>query len=173
MLVTTAGHETDIGVGRTTGITTPSETETRRDARRLLHGHSKRSEGDHHFDLRALNGILGTCFSAILFSNTVARCSACSANKSNSRPSCLRTALRPVSLCQRRTIASQYFGESSTARHFLFVRSAAMMVVPEPQNGSYTYSPTVELFRIGRAMHSIGFCVPCPQLPSSFSVDML
>ncbi len=34
------------------------------------------------------------------------------------------------------------------------------MVVPEPQNGSYTAWSGEELFSIGRRMHSTGFCVP-------------
>ena len=38
-----------------------------------------------------------------------------------------------------------------------------MMVVPEPQNGSYTAWPADELFSIGRFMHSTGFCVPWPE----------
>jgi hypothetical protein len=35
------------------------------------------------------------------------------------------------------------------------------MVVPHPQNGSYTAWPGEELFSIGRFMHSTGFWVPC------------
>ena len=35
-----------------------------------------------------------------------------------------------------------------------------MIVVPDPLNGSYTSDGS--WFRIGRAMHSTGFCVECP-----------
>ena len=42
-----------------------------------------------------------------------------------------------------------------------------MIVVPEPEKGSYTASPGAELFSIGRRMHSTGFCVPCRPVPNS------
>ena len=42
------------------------------------------------------------------------------------------------------------------------VISAAMIVVPDPQKGSYTACPGDELFSIGRFMHSTGFSVPWP-----------
>ena len=35
--------------------------------------------------------------------------------------------------------------------------SAAIKVVPLPENGSYTASPGMEMFWIGRRMHSKGF----------------
>jgi len=40
------------------------------------------------------------------------------------------------------------------------VVSAAISVVPDPTNGSNTAWPGLELFRIGRRMHSTGSCVP-------------
>src|SRR3954452_16400987 len=39
-----------------------------------------------------------------------------------------------------------------------------MIVVPDPQNGSYTPCPAAELFKMGRRMHSTGFCVLCSVL---------
>src|SRR6516162_6474844 len=46
------------------------------------------------------------------------------------------------------------------------VISAAIRLVPDPRNGSYTSSPGRMLLTIGRSMHSTGFCVACPQLCS-------
>jgi len=40
------------------------------------------------------------------------------------------------------------------------VASAAISKLPLPRKGSYTPSPTVVWFRIGRRMHSTGFWVP-------------
>lgn len=48
------------------------------------------------------------------------------------------------------------------AKHFRPSMWAAIMVVPLPENGSYTKSPFLELLRMGRAMHSTGFCVEWP-----------
>ena len=45
-----------------------------------------------------------------------------------------------------------------------------MMVVPLPENGSSIVSPGALLFRIGRRMHSTGFCVPCTVSGSSVSL---
>ena len=42
------------------------------------------------------------------------------------------------------------------------VISPAMIVVPDPLNGSYTAWPALELFSMGRFMHSTGFCVLWP-----------
>ena len=51
---------------------------------------------------------------------------------------------------------------SSTAWQARPAISAAMTVVPEPQNGSYTACPGAELFSIGRCMQPTGFWVLCP-----------
>src|SRR5262245_16435399 len=72
------------------------------------------------------------------------------------------TALSPVSRCHRSTMTSQYAGEISSATLTRSRCSAATTVVPEPQNGSYTTAPLAPWLRIGRAMHSRGFCVAWP-----------
>jgi len=52
-----------------------------------------------------------------------------------------------------------YAGSSSIARAIRASFSHAMIVVPEPEKGSYTACPGLELLTIGRRMHSTGFCV--------------
>src|SRR3954470_14635565 len=63
-------------------------------------------------------------------------------------------ALSPVTFCQRSTMTSQYSGAISSATQLRPRCSAAISVVPEPQNGSYTTSPDCPWLRIGLAMHS-------------------
>ncbi len=76
----------------------------------------------------------------------------------------------PVKFCHLMTAISTYSGESSIARHFRFVCSLAMIVVPDPENGSYTISHGFELFTIGFIIHSTGFCVECPVLFCTTSI---
>src|SRR5262245_18265042 len=71
-------------------------------------------------------------------------------------------AFSPVKFCQRCITTSAQPGLMSSAWQDRSVISAAMIVVPDPTNGSYTAWPGEELFSIGRFMHSVGFCVPWP-----------
>jgi hypothetical protein len=59
----------------------------------------------------------------------------------------------------RRTATSTYFGSSSTARARRPVFSAAMMVVPDPQNGSRTTPLRLETSLIASATRATGFTV--------------
>ena len=78
---------------------------------------------------------------------------------SNVRPSPSSLAFLPVRDCHLATTTSMYFGSSSSPRQTRSVSSAAASVVPLPRNGSYTISPRLVWFRIGRRMRSTGFGV--------------
>src|SRR5262245_48193058 len=69
-------------------------------------------------------------------------------------------AFSPVKFCHRSITTSASAGLISSAGQDRSFISAAMMVVPDPTNGSYTAWPGELLFSIGRFMHSTGFCVP-------------
>jgi len=64
-------------------------------------------------------------------------------------PSPSGLAFFPLSVCQRCTTTSTYFGSSSRPQQTRSVNSAAASVVPLPRNGSYTSWPRFVWFRIG------------------------
>src|SRR5260370_461714 len=82
-------------------------------------------------------------------------------------PIALEFGLLPDSVCQRCTITSTYFGSSSIPQHTRSVSSAAANVVPLPRKGSYTNSPRLVWFRIGRRIRSTGFWVGWSYFSSS------
>ena len=72
--------------------------------------------------------------------------------------------LPPVNACHRRMITSQYLGSSSISRACRPVFSQAMIVVPDPPNGSRIVSRLLLLFRSARSTNSTGFIVGCSRL---------
>src|SRR5580700_4680325 len=82
------------------------------------------------------------------------------------RPSPSRCACSPLKACHRVTATSIYLGSNSMPQQTRFVASAAANVVPDPRKGSYTNSPRLVWFRMGRCINSIGFCVGWSYLSS-------
>ena len=86
------------------------------------------------------------------------------ATSANVSPVSSRVASAPANDCQRWTATSTYFGSSSTSRARRPVRSAAIIVVPDPPNGSRTMSRLLDELRIARSTSATGFIVGCRSL---------